>query len=196
MRDVLLLAGGLFGGMWVFQVYVAFLPTYFLTYRAMSLADAAAVTAVLPLAGIFAAAAGGMGTAWSGLRKPFTWPIGVLTLVGCAGAVLAPTPGWISASLVLVGIGSAGSLAALTTLLMELPGMTPERMGAALALVWAVGYVGAFASPFVGGALAETFGLREVLLGFLAFQLMPIVATYFLPETGPGRARIEVVAAS
>ncbi|MGH8679057.1 MAG: MFS transporter, partial [Burkholderiales bacterium] len=30
MRNVVLLASGLFGGMWVFQVYVAFLPTYFL----------------------------------------------------------------------------------------------------------------------------------------------------------------------
>ncbi|MGH7864663.1 MAG: CynX/NimT family MFS transporter [Candidatus Binataceae bacterium] len=196
MRDVLLLASGLFGGMWVFQVYVAFLPTYFLTYRAMSLGEAASVTSVLPLAGIFAAAGGGFGTAWIGLRKPFTWPIGILTLIGCAGAVMAPSTAWITASLVLVGIGSAGSLAALTTLLMELPGMTPERMGAALAFVWAVGYAGAFASPFVGGALAESIGLRAVLIGFLVFQLLPIVMIYFLPETGPRRTRIEVVAAS
>ncbi len=196
MRNVVLLASGLFGGMWVFQVYVAFLPTYFLTYRGMSLGEAASLTSVLPLAGIFAAAGGGFGTAWIGLRKPFTWPIGVVTLIGCAGAVTAPSTGWITVSLVLVGIGSAGSLAALTTLLMELPGMTPTRMGAALAFVWAVGYAGAFASPFVGGALAESVGLRAVLLGFLTFQLLPIVMIYFLPETGPRRTRIEVVAAS
>ncbi len=196
MRNVVLIASGLFGGMWVFQVYVAFLPTYFLTYRGMSLGEAASLTSVLPLAGIFAAAGCGFGTAWIGLRKPFTWPIGVLTLIGCAGAVMAPSTGMITASLVLVGIGSAGSLAALTTMLMELPGMTPERMGAALAFVWAVGYAGAFASPFIGGALASTLGLREVMLAFLAFQLLPIVTTYFLPETGPRRTRIEVLAAS
>jgi MFS family permease len=81
-------------------------------------------------------------------------------------------------------------------MLMELPGMTPERMGAALAFVWAVGYAGAFASPFIGGALASALGLRAVMLAFLAFQLLPIVTTYFLPETGPRRTRIEVLAAS
>ena len=78
---------------------------------------------------------------------------------------MLPDPMLIRASLVLVGIGAAGSLAAITTLVMELPGMTPEKMGTGLALVWSVGYAGAFISPFLGGAMAETMGLRAVMLG-------------------------------
>ena len=78
-----------------------------------------------------------------------------------------PDPTWIRLSLVLVGIGSAGSLAAITTLLMELPGMNPTRVGAALGFVWAIGYFGAFVSPFLGGALAAHIGLRTVMLCFL-----------------------------
>ncbi|MDB5108358.1 MAG: sugar phosphate permease, partial [Candidatus Binatus sp.] len=195
MRNVQLIATGLFGGMWVFQLYTAFLPEYFHTVRGLGLTEASSMTAVLPLTGMFASLAGGIGTGVTGLRKPFTWPVAFFTLVGCAGAIMIPDPVWIRVSLVLVGIGSAGSLAALTTLLMELPGMTPAKMGTGLAFVWSVGYAGAFVAPFLGGALAASIGLREVMLLFLVFQLLPICSMYFLPETGPGRLRYEIAAA-
>ncbi|MGA7872240.1 MAG: MFS transporter [Candidatus Binatus sp.] len=196
MRNVLLIAAGLFGGMWVFQIYTAFLPEFFRTYRGMSLSEASLMTQVLPFTGLFAALGGGIGTGMSGLRKPFTWPIAFATLFGCAGAITLPDPIWIRLSLVLVGIGAAGSLAAITTLLMELPGMNPTRVGAAMGFVWAIGYFGAFISPFLGGALAAHIGLRTVMLGFLVFQFLPIVTMYFLPETGPGRTRYQIAAAS
>jgi CP family cyanate transporter-like MFS transporter len=196
MRNVLLIAAGLFGGMWVFQIYTAFLPEFFRSYRGMTMAEASMMTQVLPLTGLFAALGGGIGTGMSGLRKPFTWPIAFATLIGCAGALMLPDPIWIRLSLVVVGIGSAGSLAAITTLMMELPGMNPTRVGAALGFVWAIGYFGAFISPFLGGALAAHIGLRTVMLGFLAFQFLPIATMYFLPETGPGRTRYEIAPAS
>jgi MFS transporter, CP family, cyanate transporter len=196
MRDVRLLAGGLFGGMWVFQLYTAFLPEYFHTIRGLDLRAASSMTAVLPLTGMVASLGGGIGTGVTGLRKPFTWPIAITTLVGCAGAITMTSPMWIRASLVLVGIGAAGSLAAITTLLMELPGMTPAKMGTGLAFMWSVGYAGAFVAPFLGGALAAHYGLKAVMLGFLAFQFLPIVAMYFLPETGPGRARYSIAPAA
>jgi len=196
MRDVKLIACGLFGGMWVFQLYTAFLPEYFHTVRGMDLRAASSMTAVLPLTGMFASLAGGIGTGVTGLRKPFLWPVAISTLVGCAGAIAMTGPFWIRASLVLVGIGAAGSLAALVTLLMELPGMTPAKMGTGLAFVWSVGYAGAFVAPFLGGALAARYGLKAVMLGFLVFQFLPIVTMYFLPETGPGRARYEIAGAA
>ncbi len=189
MRDIVLVAIGLFGGMWVFQLYAAFLPQYFREYRAMGLTEASTITSVLPLAGIFAAAGGGFATGLTGLRKPFTWPIALLTLVGTFGAIVLPSHGWITVALVMVGIGAAGSLAPITTLVMELPGMTPEKMGTALAFVWSVGYGAAFVSPFLGGAIASFVGLKAVMLGFLALQALPIIAMYLLPETGPRRTR-------
>jgi MFS family permease len=195
MRDVLLIAAGLFGGMWVFQIYTAFLPQYFRVFRGMTMLQASLMTQVLPLTGMFSATLGGIGTGMTGLRKPFTWPVAITTLVGCAGAILFPDPMWIRLSLILVGIGAAGSLAAITTLMMELPGMTPVRVGASMGFVWAVGYFGAFISPFLGGALAAHFGLRAVMLSFLVFQFLPIVTMYFLPETGPGKTRYEIAAA-
>jgi MFS family permease len=186
-REILLIAAGLFGGMWVFQLYTSFLPTFFSQYRGLGLAEASSMTSVLPLTGIFAAVAGGLGTGISGLRRPFLWPVAICTLVGCFGAVTLPNPMLIRASLMLVGIGAAGSLVAITTLVMELPGMTPEKMGAGLAFVWSVGYAGAFVSPIVGGALASSLGLKNVMLVFLVFQFLPIGCMYLLPETGKGR---------
>jgi CP family cyanate transporter-like MFS transporter len=195
MRNVVLIAVGLFGGMWVFQLYTAFLPEYFREFRGMSLGQASMMTQVLPFTGFFAAVGGGLGTGWTGLRKPFTWPVAFFTLFGCIGAIVLSDPLWIRLSLVLVGIGAAGSLAAITTLMMELPGMTPTLVGASQGFVWAVGYFGAFVSPFLGGKLAASMGLRTVMLAFLVFQLLPILAMYPLPETGPGKTRYEIEAA-
>lgn len=193
MRGVVLMAIALFGGMWVFQLYTAFLPEFFRSERGLTLGEAARLTSILPLSAIFAAAVGGVGTAMVGLRRPFLWPIAIISTIGCAGAVLLPTIAGMRIALVLIGIGSAGGLAATGTLVMELPGMTPAKMSTAFAFMWAAGYAGAFISPFLGGALAPIFGLRSVMAGFLVFQLLPIVAMYLLPETGPGRGSIAMV---
>ena len=74
IHGVPLMAIALFGAMWVFQLYTAFLPQYFRVERGLDLAAAANLTAVLPLTAMFAAAAGGIGTAIIGLRRPFLGP--------------------------------------------------------------------------------------------------------------------------
>lgn len=191
MREVALLAFALFGGMWVFQLYTAYLPTFFTSYRGFSLGESANLTSVLPLTGIFAALGGGIGTSVIGLRRPFMWPLGLVALLGCLGAMTMPSTGAIRLSLVLVGIGSAGGLAAALTTLMELPGMTPAKVGAGLGFIWSVGYAGAFVSPFLGGAIAGALGLRTVMLAFLLFQFMPIVGMFLIPETGKGRVSVQ-----
>ena len=60
-------------------------------------------------------------------------------------------------------------------------------MGASLAFVWSVGYAGAFVSPIIGGAIASSIGLKNVMMFFLVFQFLPIGCMYLLPETGKGR---------
>ena len=196
MRDIELLAIALFGVMWVFQLYTTFLPQFFREYRGLGLSEAATLTAVLPTAGMFAALLGGLGTGFVGLRKPFLWPLASCSLIGCFGAVTLRDPGMIKLALVLVGIGTAGWGAAFSTLIMELPGMTPEKTGTALSFLWSVGYAGAFVSPFLGGAIAGATGLRPVMLASLILLLATIGAFYMLPETGPQRARLEAAALS
>jgi len=197
MRNVVLVALATFGAMWVYQMFAVFLPQFFHDYHGLELKEASQLTAILPLAAIFAAAGGGFGTSFLGVRKPFTWPAGLLMLIGGLGTLTMPSVGGIRLSLIMFGVGTAASPPALTTLMMELPAMTPVKMGIGLALVWSAGYAGAFASPFLGGALASSMGLKTVMLGFLGFQLIPIATMYLLPETGPGaRAAVRIAPAT
>ena len=145
------------------------------------------MTGLLPLTGIFAAGLGGVANGMMGLRKPFLWPMAILSWIGYVAAILATEITGIATGLVLVGIGASGGLAATATLMMELPGMTPAKLGPAFATIWAVGYTGAFISPILGGMLVPSLGLRNVLLLAATLQVLPIISMYLLPETGPGR---------
>jgi MFS family permease len=194
MRGVILMSIALFGGMWVFQIYTSFLPEFFREYRGMGLERASTLTGLLPTTGIFAAGLGGVANSVMGLRKPFLWPMAILAAIGYLAATLLTDMAGISAGLVLIGIGASGGLAATVTLMMELPGMTPAKMGPAFATIWAVGYTGAFISPILGGMLVPTMGLQNVLLLAVSLQLLPIVAMYMVPETGPGRRSLAIAA--
>jgi MFS family permease len=196
MRGVILMSIALFGGMWVFQIYTSFLPEFFREYRGLGLEEASTLTGLLPLTGIFAAGLGGVANSIMGLRKPFLWPMAILSLVGYLAAILLTDRAGISTGLVLVGIGASGGLAATATLMMELPGMTPAKMGPAFSTIWAVGYTGAFISPILGGMLVPSIGLRNVLLLASTLQVLPIVSMYLLPETGPGRRSLAMAASA
>jgi len=196
MRGVILMSIALFGGMWVFQIYTSFLPEFFREYRGLGLEEASTLTGLLPLTGIFAAGIGGVANSIMGLRKPFLWPMAIVSLIGYLAAILLTEMAGISIGLVLVGIGASGGLAATATLMMELPGMTPAKMGPAFATIWAVGYAGAFISPILGGMLVASLGLRNVLLLAATLQVLPIVSMYMLPETGPGRRPLAMAASA
>lgn len=191
MRPVILVTIAFSAAMWVFQLYSAFLPSFFVHYRAMSLAQAGRLTSVLPIAGIFGALGGGLLTTVTGYRKPFLWPVMSLMLIGCLGTVLLPDPALVAVALMLFGVGASAHLGAMATLVMELPDMTPARVGAALAVVFGAGYGFAFVSPVVGGFIAgfPGVGLLAVLVGTLVVQPIAIVSFLMLPETGPGRLR-------
>jgi len=196
MRGVILMSIALFGGMWVFQIYTSFLPEFFRQYRGLGLEEASTLTGLLPLTGIFAAGLGGVANSIMGVRKPFLWPMAILSLIGYVAAILLTDRAGISTGLVLVGIGASGGLAATATLMMELPGMTPAKMGPAFSTIWAVGYTGAFISPILGGILVPSIGLRNVLLLAATLQMLPIVSMYMLPETGPGRRPLAIAASA
>ena len=60
MRDIRVIAIALASGMWVFQLYSAFLPEFFQTVRGLTLEQAGSLTALIPFAGVFAAAGSGL----------------------------------------------------------------------------------------------------------------------------------------
>ncbi len=195
MRDIRVIAIALASGMWVFQLYSAFLPEFFQTVRGLTLEQAGSLTALIPFAGVFAAAGSGLMGGAIGLRRPFTWPMQVLFGLGCLGSVTFSSVAAIRISLILIGVGSSALLPTLLTMVMELPGMTPTKAGSGLGVVWAAGYTGAFLSPFICGALAGRFGLEAVMVGSLVFALVAIGGFYMVPETGKGRMPLSSEAA-
>jgi MFS family permease len=195
MSDIRVIAIALAAGMWVFQLYSAFLPEFFQTVRGLTLEQAGNLTALIPLAGVFAAAGAGLMTGAIGLRRPFTYPMLILFGLGCLGSVTLTNLAAIRVSLILIGVGSSAPLPTLFTIVMELPGMTPTKAGSGLGVIWAAAYTGAFLSPFICGALAGRFGLEAVMVGSLVFSLINIGGFYLVPETGPARMPLGSAAA-
>lgn len=187
MRDIRVISIALASGMWVFQLYSAFLPEFFQSVRGLSLEQAGSLTALIPFAGVFAAAGSGLMGGVIGLRRPFTYPMQILFGLGCLGSVTLTSIGLIRVSLILIGVGSSALLPTLLTIVMELPGMTPTKAGSGLGVVWCAGYTGAFLSPFICGALAASLGLETVMVGSLVFALVAVGGFYMVPETGKGR---------
>jgi MFS family permease len=195
MREVRYVAVALFGSVWTFELFVTFLPTYLHLAHGFSLEEGGRITAILPATAAVGGVLGGLGCALAGLRRPFLWPLQALMFLGAVGAVLFSDPTLIRLSMILFGAGTSGPLSATYTVMMELPGMTPVKMGAAFGFAWGVTFAGAFVSPFLGGAIANFVGLFAVLLVFSLSVVVATIALAMLPETGPGRRKqVEVTA--
>jgi len=195
MREVRCVAVALFGSVWTFELFITFLPTYLHLAHGFSLEEGGQITAILPATAAVGGIVGGLGCAVLGLRRPFMWPLQSLMFIGAVGAVLFTDPTLIRISMVLFGAGTSGPLSATYTVMMELPGMTPVKMGSAFGFAWGVTFAGAFVSPFLGGAIANFIGLFAVLLIFSLSVVAATIALALLPETGPGRRKhVEAVA--
>lgn len=184
IKDIRLLSLSYLFAFWVWQVFATFLPTYYVRAYGMDMEKASTTVGLLPIMAIFGAVLGGIGTGKVGLRKPFMWPLQLISIVGCLGAITT-TGTLMRISLALMGLGSAGWLTALFTIPMELPGMNAVKVGIATALIRGLGYTGTFLSPVVGGWLAESVGLFAMLFAFAFLRLIPAVATMLVSETGP-----------
>ncbi len=88
--------------------------------------------------------------------------------------------------IVLAGVGNAGWAPALYTMPMEFEGMPPERVGVIFSVMLSMGYLAAFISPIVGGAIAEWAGLQATIAIFALFALAAAVCTFRMRETRPG----------
>jgi len=66
---------------------------------------------------------------------------------------------------------------------MELLEVTPSLVAAILAYLISLGYLGAFISPIVAGALVETMGLYTSLLVNILVQIVAIICMFLVRET-------------
>ncbi|MBI4297327.1 MAG: MFS transporter [Chloroflexi bacterium] len=183
-RNALLLGLGLAGAFSFNTAMTSWLPTYFSEVRGMSQEQASRITALLPFIGIVGTFVGGALALRVGKHRPFLMVAGVAMLVTGVVNYLAGMP-WLYLTVTLMGFFSWVYLPSAFTIPMELPGMTPEKLGVTMATALAIGNLANFFSPLMVGAITDATG--SYAPGFVIISVMALsltLAGYLLPETG------------
>ena len=188
-RTTLLLALGVAGGLGAYISLSSWLPTHYHEEFGFSLQRAGAVTALLSFFGIAGSLLGSMLPLRVPARRPFLMLAGVtLPLLGL-GSFMVSEPLILYPSIALFGVMAWLYFPVVFTIPMELPGMTPERVGVVVAAVMSAGNVSGFVFPLVVGVLSDqTGGFRPGLALCSGLAAALLIAGYLLPETGRRRA--------
>jgi len=185
LRETWYLALGFAGPLSLYLVFNTWLPSFYQQTLGLTVAQGARLTGLANLVGIPAAVIGGVLTKRFAVRKPFIWGSAIVLSASGFGLYLVRDPAWLTASAVVFGISLFLWVAPLTTLAMELPGMTPTRFGMVMGVFFGASYLVAFFAPMAAGALRDATG--SFLPGFFIFTISCwslIAAGFLLPETG------------
>lgn len=183
MKEVRLLLTADMCDMWGYTFLAGFLPTFLQQEAGMSLGKASAMMALFSAAGMIGCAAGGVLMIWSGLRKPFTWPMHLMIFAGTLMMALCDGPMRI-AGIVLAGFGNAAWAPALYTMPMEFEGVDAGKAGAVFSFIFGVGYIAGFLSSLAGGWIGDHFTLRAAFVVNSFAALIAAAATFLMKETG------------
>ena len=183
-KEVWLLALMLFGVQWTFNTFTTYLAIFFQEVRGMEFAAASATVGYFPLAGIIGGLFCGIASARIGLRKPFTWPLFVLMILGVVGSVMIPSGPLLYLSVAFVGFGAAGFFPICMQIAMELKGATPEMVGGALAIIIGISFSLSYFSPLVFGLVVPKLGLSYTFLAFGSSLVISAIAGLIIRETG------------
>lgn len=184
-RTTLLLGLGLAGSFSFYTSMSSWLPTFYHEDRGMSLERAGQVVGLLPFLGIAGSLLGGFLAARTGRRRPFLMASAILMMATGLGSFLLPNPALIYLVVAIMGIGSWLYLPSAFTIPMELPGMTPQKVGVVLASSLGIGNLAAFLSPLLVGIITDATG--SYAPGFALLSVMALflgLAGFLLPETG------------
>lgn len=157
------------GPLCIYLVFNTWLPTFYKESLGMSASLASQLTGLANVVGIPAAIVGGILTQRTGRRKPFILASGLLTGAASFGLFLTTNLTLLSVSAVFFGIGLFLWVAPLTTLAMEIPEITPQKLAALNGLFFSVGYLLAFLAPLIAGRLRDATG--SFIPGFVAFSI-------------------------
>jgi cyanate permease len=185
-RSTLLLGVGVAGGLGAFVALSAWLPTYYHEEFGFSLSRAGTVTAALPFFGIGGSLLGSWLSFRGGARRPFLVISGLLMPVAAVGTFVSDEPLLLFPSAALLGVAAWLYFPVAFTIPMELPGMTPERAGVAVATALSIGNVAAFASPLLVGVLRDLTGGFGVGLTICALLPLSLVAVGLLLRPSRG----------
>jgi MFS family permease len=165
-KEVWLLALMTTGLMWAVNTFTTYLPMYFEQIRGMSVANASAMTGVLPMAGIAGVVLCGLAMGTLGLRKSFTWPLFLLTMFGTIGTVFIPSGPLLYLSVGLIGLVYGGWATVYMQITMELKEITETELGGAFAIIIGFSYILAYFVPTLFGMLVPKFGMATTMVVF------------------------------
>jgi len=184
-KETWFLAIGFAGPLSLYLVFNTWLPTFYKEALGLSLAQGSQLAGLANLVGIPAAIVGGFLTRRSGVRRPWIWGAGMAVCVSSFGLFLGRDVTWLTVSAVVYGISIFIWVSPLTTLAMELPGMTPARLGMVMGVFFGGSYIVAFFAPVLTGMIRDATG--SFVPGFVLFALSCwtlVAAGFLLPETG------------
>lgn len=185
-KNVLMLSLATIGPFGLFMGYNYWLPSYYHEALAMSLEQAGSLAAILPLGVGVLNLLSGIILSWLGLRKPIFILSGILMPLLASGTFLFDNLTIITISLVLLGLIFSLFAISLFTTIMELPGISLEKVAVATAAALTFGNLAATLSPIFLGAATDILGSYKPGLFIVAFgSLTVFIAAAFLPETGP-----------
>ena len=170
-------------------LYLSFsnwLPTFYQEAFHFEKTASAQYSGIVNLAGIPSAIICGYLTKKLGVRRPFLIVGGLVTGTVAFGMFLSSSPVVIMVSAVLLGIGLFIPTAAIATLLMELPGVTPRHVSLIMGTMFSFCYVVSAFAPNLVAFLRDKTG--SFVPGFVVLTVLSwviFVAGFLLPETGP-----------
>ncbi|APR75175.1 putative integral membrane protein [Minicystis rosea] len=195
MKETWLATLAFTGAVALYLSFSYWLPTFYQEQFHFDRAGAARYSGIVNLAGIPSAIICGYLTQRLGVRRPFLIVGGLIAGTVAFGMFLFASPAIIMASAILLGVALFIPTAAITTLLMELPGVTPRHVSLIMGTMFSFCYVVSAFAPNLVAVLRERTG--SFVPGFITLTVLSwviFVAGFLLPETGP-RARAAAGAA-
>lgn len=190
MKETWLASLAFTGAVALYLSFSYWLPSFYMEKLHFERAAAAQYSGIVNLAGIPSAIVSGYLTKELGVRRPFLLVGGAITGVVAFGMFLFTSPAIIMGSAILLGIALFIPTAAIATLLMELPGVTPKHVSLMMGTMFSFCYVVSAFAPNLVAFLRERTG--SFVPGFVAltvFSWVIFLSGLFLPETGPGRKK-------
>jgi MFS family permease len=184
-RNTLLLATGMAGAFAVFIGFSSWLPAYYNEAQGMTLQQAGALVAIMPLTSAILNPVSGLVQSKLARRKPMLIMSGSMMPLFAFGSFLFTDPTIIT--ICMMGLGAMFSIfiVASLTIPMELPGVSARQVGIVTAAVLTMGNFAGVMSPIFVGSFTDFMGSYIPALSILAFApLTLIIAGIFLPETG------------
>ncbi len=182
-KEIRILTISFLGLIMAFTLFSTFFPIFLQNIRRFEIQEAGNITGLLPIAGLIGSIICGIGTSKLNKRKPFTWPLFLLILLGSVVSIYFSNKLMIYLGIFLIGFGCGSFPPIMFTIIMEQENSTPKFVSSAIA--WTVGGTQMFAliCPIIFNFLSKEFNLETVFNMFLIFSVISLIASFKIKET-------------